>query len=66
MKTCRNCGTELATREGENLCAHCDACETPKELRSRRRNSSRKMREELLRSCGMVKVRGALGGEYWE
>ena len=26
----------------------------------------RKAREEAYRSCGLVKVKGALGGTYWE
>jgi len=30
------------------------------------RNAMRKARENILKSCGLVKVRGALGGVYWE
>lgn len=38
-----------------------------KELGKRvRRNNARKQRDDLLRSCGLTKVRGALGGIYWE
>lgn len=27
MKFCANCGTEIATKDGENLCAACDRAE---------------------------------------
>ena len=30
------------------------------------RNETRRAREDAYRSCGLVKVRGALGGTYWE
>jgi hypothetical protein len=30
------------------------------------RGISRRMREAVLRDCGLVKVRGAQGGTYWE
>lgn len=29
-------------------------------------NRARKARDQAYRDCGMVKVRGALGGTYWE
>ena len=28
--------------------------------------ASRKIREEIMRDLGLVKVRGAMGGTYWE
>jgi hypothetical protein len=31
-----------------------------------RRNATRREREQVMRDCGLVKVRGALGGIYWE
>jgi hypothetical protein len=41
--------------------------EAEKELAKRvKRNNARKARDEAYKSCGMVKVRGALGGTYWE
>jgi hypothetical protein len=36
------------------------------EVARRRRNKTRRERDEAYRSCGLVKVRGALGGVYWE
>ena len=35
-------------------------------IRRSRARIGRRGREEALRSCGLVKVRGALGGTYWE
>ena len=65
MKVCGRCGEEIGGRDGvDNLCEACDrAAANGKRCRTR---MSRKAREEVLRSCGMVKVRGALGGTYWE
>ncbi len=41
--------------------------EAEKELAKRaKRNAARKARDEAYRSCGLKKVRGALGGVYWE
>jgi hypothetical protein len=36
------------------------------EQRRARRRALRRAREDVLRSLGLVKVRGALGGTYWE
>ncbi|MDQ1291959.1 MAG: hypothetical protein QG615_1769 [Nitrospirota bacterium] len=37
-----------------------------KQARLAKRREARKARDEAYRSCGLVKVRGALGGTYWE
>ena len=37
-----------------------------KRLSRIRANVNRKAREQAMRDCGLVKVRGALGGVYWE
>jgi uncharacterized Zn finger protein (UPF0148 family) len=66
MKVCENCGVEIATKDGDNLCRPCDEVATSKELAKRRRNADRRAREDALRSCRLVKVRGAMGGTYWE
>lgn len=75
MKVCELCGTEISTRDGENRCT---ACEDNPEMRGRgdtsadakakrqRRNANRRARDEVMRSLGLVKVRGAMGGTYWE
>lgn len=41
--------------------------EAEKELAKRKkRNQARKDRDDVLRSCGLKKVKGNLGGTYWE
>lgn len=57
MKVCEKCGEEIGTKDGDNHCGKCH-----KKDRAKRR----KEREDVLRSCGLVKVRGAMGGTYWE
>ena len=66
MLICYKCGsqTERAsnTRPGEGYCETC-----LKVLKTRmRRKTSRKMMDEAADMCGLVKVRGALGGIYYE
>ena len=36
------------------------------EVKRRRHNKSRQSRDQAMRDIGMVKVRGNLGGTYWE
>ena len=67
MKICKNCGNEINTRDGENLCRPCEDCEGDKaELKRRRANAHRRANDQAMRDCGLVKVRGELGGTYWE
>ena len=42
-------------------CEACARCE-----RNERARDNRRGRDEAYRSCGLVKVRGSLGGTYWE
>ena len=64
MKVCERCGKEIDTKDGDNLCQACDMAEASgKRLR---RNALRRERDQVMRDCGLVKVRGALGGTYWE
>jgi hypothetical protein len=39
---------------------------TEKQEQADNRNRARKERDQAMRDCGLVKVRGALGGVYWE
>jgi hypothetical protein len=65
MKVCDKCGVEIYTKDGDSLCSECeDAANREKRLRGRR--EARRAHDEALRSLGLVKVRGALGGTYWE
>lgn len=62
MKFCERCGNEISTKDGENMC---EDCENGKRMNEKRK-AARRAREAALRSCGLVKVRGALGGVHWE
>ena len=63
MKVCERCGEEIGGKDGvDNLCEPCDKAAE----RNKRRRTRRREREAVLRSLGLVKVRGALGGTYWE
>lgn len=70
MKFCDTCGEEIYTKDGENTCTKCeDAAEFSKAKKAAARkkaNSARKARESALRSLGLTKVRGSMGGVYWE
>ena len=35
-------------------------------IRRIRTNNNRKAKDQAMRDCGLIKVRGALGGIYWE
>jgi len=65
MKVCSNCGSEDVGRDGEDLCRVCDGAEK-KTLANQRRRENAKERNQVLRDLGLVRVRGALGGVYWE
>jgi uncharacterized Zn finger protein (UPF0148 family) len=62
MKVCEKCGEEIYTLDGDNICADCEN----KKKKNAKRNAARKAREDAIRSCGLVKVKGAMGGTYWE
>jgi len=65
MKVCERCGTEIATRDGDNLCAACEEAEANGKRR-RGTRARRKEMDDVMSSLGLVKVRGALGGVYYE
>lgn len=44
--------------------ASCKACKAF--IRRQRARENRKAKEAAMKSLGLVKVRGALGGVYWE
>ena len=53
---------------GECLARSNETCEVrlQEEAKRKRRNTIRRERDQAMRDIGMVKVRGALGGTYWE
>jgi hypothetical protein len=55
--------------QGRLMCYGVPGLEHPviaRMLSNARARMSRKAKESAYESCGMVKVRGALGGTYWE
>ena len=65
MKFCETCGCHIETLDGDNQCKACDLIEQNEKRRARAREAKRE-REQALKDLGLVKVRGALGGTYWE
>jgi uncharacterized Zn finger protein (UPF0148 family) len=69
MKVCEVCGDEIATKDGENSCPTCERELENQVAYARKRRqaaANRRAKEDALKSLGLVKVRGAMGGVYWE
>ena len=67
MKVCNKCGIEIDGLDGDNSCPDCENSDVPSPPQKKKTKTlSRKAREEVMRDLGMVKVRGKLGGTYWE
>jgi hypothetical protein len=70
MKVCEICGNEIGTRDGDNTCRGCEDAESVRSqaasAKRARAAANRRARDAAMRSCGLVKVRGAMGGTYWE
>lgn len=60
MKFCTRCSVEISTVDGVNTCGKC------RQLNAVARASRKREREQLMRDCGLVKVKGAMGSVYWE
>jgi hypothetical protein len=58
---CKGCKAEF---DGGPDCTNCQ--ERKRYERNRRERLARKAKKEVYESLGMVKVRGSLGGTYWE
>lgn len=70
MKVCGRCGGDAeGTKDGENVCEDCERelnGEIKKRFVRKQIRTLRKSRDNAMESLGLVKVRGALGGTYWE
>jgi uncharacterized Zn finger protein (UPF0148 family) len=66
MKVCERCGTEISTKDGVGLCPGCERDEENGKAANAKKRAARKARENVMRDLGLRKVRGALGGTYWE
>ena len=70
MKVCEECGMEIDTVDGDNKCVMCDAVDnmelrlTLNAIRNRRKKQS--LMVEAMENLGLVKVRGMMGGIYYE
>ncbi len=64
MKVCNNCGIEIDGLDGDNFCDNCE--DKDEDDLDEITKDERDEREEVYRDLGLVKVRGALGGSYWE
>jgi len=60
MKVCEKCGAEIYTRDGINRCPQ--GCKKTK----KKTGLTATQRREILDSLGLTRVRGALGGIYYE
>lgn len=64
MKVCEVCGDEIYTKDGDNRCSKIRCQNVSDAPKKRKRRPSQ--RDAVLRSLGLVKVKGALGGTFWE
>ena len=62
MKACEKCGTEIFTKDGENLCDDCDK----KGKRNKKARERRRAMDAAMGSLNMKRVKGAMGGTYYE
>lgn len=60
MKVCSKCSSEISTRDGDNTCPNCKKGKTRNTRRSRREI------DDVMASLGLVRVKGAMGGTYYE
>ena len=64
---CGCAGAQKAECGFEPKCAACEQKEIRDKAKRERANLRRKQRDELMRSLGLTKVRGAVSGRvYWE
>lgn len=67
MKVCEVCGDMIATPDGENRCRTCEeAADAKQRAVLLKRRADGRARDAAMRSLGLTKVRGAMGGVYWE
>ncbi len=64
MKVCEKCGVEIFTRDGENKCQACEAGKKPS--RKWTGGLTAKEKRDIMASLGLTRVKGALGGTYYE
>jgi hypothetical protein len=60
LGNCKECGSLIDSRDGEK----CDWCKAA--AGADVRGKTQKVMDEVIKSLGLVKVKGNLGGTYWE
>lgn len=64
---CNKCGVEIDGLDGDNYCPDCENGNTSLPSKKKKTKTlTQADREEILRDLGLVKVKGALGGTYFE
>jgi len=62
LESCK-CGSLIDSRDG----GKCDWCKAADRATDKvTRLKTQKMMDEAMKSLGLIKVKGALGGTYWE
>lgn len=62
MKACSICLNEIHTRDGVNTCAKCEN----RSEKNKKARQNRKRMDDAMASIGLVRVRGSMGGTYYE
>lgn len=66
MKVCERCESMIDGRDGENRCTRCEGLAERKRITNAKAKVRRDSIRSAMESLGLVRVRGALGGIYWE
>lgn len=66
FRVVRGLNTYKIALVGNRWVVDCDDSAVTRSAKRRERNATRRARDQAARDCGLVKVRGALGGTYWE
>lgn len=67
MKVCEDCGLEIDGGDADTRCQACELIEDSAALEKRQaQRQARRVRAQVMRDLGLVRVRGNLGGTYWE
>lgn len=64
MKVCKECGTEISTKDGINICPSC-AIGVKSGAVTFANRQDKKQREEILLDMGLTKVQGSFGGIFF-
>lgn len=62
MKFCGKCGVEIYTKDGDNKCPLCNSGKTKKDVAK----ANRQARHQAMIDLGLVRVKGAMDGIYYE